>query len=105
MFVPKFAIDHPFCKGYINFLEACSAYATGQASHRPIVVMEQGMATPKNVTGLQSFQLIWRAKRLAHSLREDPDVMFNPRLSVRERRIRAIKAGVSETTLDTMDCS
>jgi hypothetical protein len=95
--------EHPFCRGYMVFLDGCQWYKRGQLDMMPIVIMDKGMERPKNVSrGVYAFQRIWRAKAMARALREDPEVMFDPSLDKAVRRIRAVKCGVSESTLDAM---
>lgn len=95
--------EHPFCRGYIDFIEKCNLVSQGRLRQTPIVVMDAGTDAPKCVTkGLVGFQLIWRAKHAAHALRTNPDVLFDPSLDQMVLRIRGAKCGISVDTMQQM---
>lgn len=94
--------DHSFCGAICRFFDDMRRYCRGDADYAPLLVLKTGHNPLNGLEGLLKIQNMWAAKRYMWYLRADPEHLFDPRLTEKERMIRIQKAGIDPETVRLM---
>lgn len=89
--------DHPFCQAIFSFFERMR----GMPDYAPILILKEGQNPINGLNALRKIQSAYAIRHIWH-LRCDPENLFDPRLTEKEREIRIRKAGIDLQTVNLM---